>query len=243
MAPVQDLARCAACAGEARMRGAEQAGFWVQCMRCKARTGRAETQAGAAALWLIKAPQLAPYERVMPVLLAPNRQSAGKDDDRPDVLELLARLLVPGSYRVPVAGRSTKHGMQPADVAGALGMVKVPLNRTTALAVTQRQPRGAARITTQAYSAIARLVRQLPGAPLDLARAEDRHRLRIVIYDAAFELIWPEKRTPYGGLAKAAKMRKQAYIAVHKAATATLQQALTEARRELASRLYGTLAD
>ncbi|GEM_PF-1002944 len=62
--------------------------------------------------------------------------------------------------------------------------------------------------------------------PLDLGKPADRWRLRLVIYDAAHELVWPERRQSFAGLAKSAKMRKGNYIKGHKFASAVLQEAL-----------------
>lgn len=84
---------------------------------------------------------------------------------------------------------------------------------------------------------VIRAVRDQRPVPLDLHAPADRWRLRIAIYDAAFELVHPERRRPYGELAKAAKMRKEAYIVVHRCATSVLQEALSEGRTEFKKRL------
>ena len=53
-------------------------------------------------------------------------------------LEMLAMLLVSGSYRVPGEGRSTKDALRAHDVAGAIGMVRNRLGKQVALAVARR---------------------------------------------------------------------------------------------------------
>lgn len=154
-------------------------------------------------------------------------------------LEMLAMLLVSGSYRVPVAGRSTKDALRAHDVAAAIGMVKNKLGKQVALAVVRRGgPVEIARIARLAYRpTVAKLLLQ-SGWLLDLHAPADRWRLRIVVYDAAHELVWPERRQPWHVMAKAAKMRRATYQQVHRVATAVLQEAMTEAGEELRVRLF-----
>lgn len=161
--------------------------------------------------------------------------------DPRDALELMARLLVSGGYRIPTEGRGTGTPMRASDIAGAVGlMADSQLAKQTALAVATRADAVAtARITRLAYREVIIAVRKQVPRPLNLKEGADRHRLRLVTFDAAHELIWPERRRPYGLLAKDAKMRKAAYIAVHKCATSVLQQALNEGRSEFERRLFG----
>lgn len=148
-----------------------------------------------------------------------------------DPLELLARLLVGGSYRVPVEGRSTLAPLGSSDIAGAVAYMQDPLEKHTALAVATRMgPQAVARLTLMAYRSVAQAVRVARPRPLDLSVPADRWRLRLVIYDAAHELVWPERRQPYAALAKAARMRKGSYILAHKCATSVLQGALNGGR-------------
>ncbi len=60
--------------------------------------------------------------------------------ERPDPLELIARFLVPGSYRVPVEGRSSRSGLRTSDVAAAVGYMREPLGRQAAVGVATRAP-------------------------------------------------------------------------------------------------------
>ncbi|MET4572457.1 hypothetical protein ABIA68_001291 [Stenotrophomonas rhizophila] len=148
-----------------------------------------------------------------------------------DPLELLARLLVGGSYRVPVEGRSTLAPLGSSDIAGAVAYMQDPLEKHTALAVATRVgPESIARLTLLSYRQVARAIRDLRPRPLDLSKPADRWRLRLVIYDAAYELVWPERRQTWAALAKSAKMRKGNYIDVHKCATSVLQAALNGGR-------------
>ncbi len=148
-----------------------------------------------------------------------------------DPLELLARLLVGGSYRVPVEGRSTLAPLRSSDIAGAVAYMQDPLEKHTALAVATRMgPPAVARLTLMAYRNVAQAVRAARPRPLDLSLPADRWRLRLVIYDAAHELVWPEQRQTWAKLAKAAKMRKSTYIQVHTCATSVLQAALNGGR-------------
>jgi hypothetical protein len=159
--------------------------------------------------------------------------------DPRDPLELLARLLVGGSYKVPVEGRSTRPTMDAASIAGAVGYMEDGLEKNTALAVaTRASPKQVAAVSRMAYRQVARAVKQMRPRPLDLSEAADRWRLRIVVYDAAFELVYPEKRKPYAALAKEAKMRRVAYTELHKVTTSILQSALNAGRSSFAAKLF-----
>lgn len=161
-------------------------------------------------------------------------------NDPRDALELIARVLVGGSYRVPTEGRSTRPTLQSADIAAAVGMMDDGLAASTAVAVATRSasPAAVAQITWQAYWRVARLVRRQRPRPLELRLPADRWRLRLVTYDAAIELIWPERRRPYADLAKSAKMRKSTYMQVHRCASSELHAALNDGRREFRKRLF-----
>lgn len=159
--------------------------------------------------------------------------------DGRDVLELIARLLVGGSYRVPVEGTGTKAGLQSSEIAAAVGYMEDNLNKHTALAVATRADTPAiGRLSNLAYRRIVTHVRHMRPPALDLGKPADRWRLRIVVFDAAHELVWPERRQNFGELARAAKMRKGNYIRTHHLATSVLQAALNEGRTELGKRLF-----
>ncbi|HEY1033991.1 MAG TPA: hypothetical protein VGE09_03305 [Pseudoxanthomonas sp.] len=162
-------------------------------------------------------------------------------DARPDALELMGRMLVGSSYRVPVVGKGTKPGLQATDIAGAAGLMTTRLGREVALAVSTRADRQAvAVVAMHAYGRLARTVlRMRPPRALDLRSAADRWRLRMIAFDAAMELVHPERRQPYQALARASKMRKADYIRVHQAITAELQELMNNASREFGGRLWG----
>jgi hypothetical protein len=174
------------------------------------------------------------------VRLAPVRRGTSSDEPTRDPIELIAKTLVSSSYRVPVEGRGSKPGLQMTDVAAAIGMMRNRLAREVALAVVQRVEEG--RIAQLVGMARRRVLLQVLAQrpqPLNMMSPADRHRLRIVIFDAALELVWPERRQPFAARARAAKMRKHSYMVVHKCATSALQEALNEARRELNVNLFG----
>lgn len=161
--------------------------------------------------------------------------------DPRDPLELISRLLVGSSYRVPVEGTGTKSGLQAVDVAGAVGYMEDPLAGRVSVAVaTRAEAPEIARVSAAAYRRVARTIRMLKTRPLTLAEPADRWRLRMVIYDVATELVWPERRRPLKDLAKATKMRLGTYCLVHKVAMAELQSALNEGRRDFARRLWSS---
>lgn len=160
--------------------------------------------------------------------------------DERDALELMARFLVGGGYRVPVAGTGTKPGLLCTDIAGAVGYMRDPLAREIALSVATRADKLAiARVSTRAYHRLCRAVRMMRPPVLKLRNAGDRWRVRMIVYDALTELVNPEQRRPYRELAKDTKMRAANYTRVHQAVTAELQQLMNEAREEFAKRLWG----
>ena len=237
---------CTNCAGDRpRVRMAKRASVWISCMDCMARTvsvevvdnDRAAAIEHAWRLWR-RQPLIAP-----PVVRppgAPARLQRRSSRDEADPLELLARLLVPSSYRVPVEGRSSRPGMMMTDVAAALGFMRDRLAKAVAIAtVTRADEAYIARLTELARWRVRREVLMQRPVPLKLSQPADRWKLRLALFDAAHELVWPEKRTPYGVLAKRSKMRKQDYIVVHRCATHVLQEALNEARGELKKKLTG----
>ena len=72
--------------------------------------------------------------------------------DPRDPLELMARLLVGSSYKVPVEGRSTRPVMGSADIAGAVGYMADSLEKHTALAVaTRANPQQIAALSKMVY--------------------------------------------------------------------------------------------
>lgn len=167
------------------------------------------------------------------------RRSLAPHSDERDVLELVARMLVPGGYRVPVAGRSSRPGLQPSDIAAALGTMRGRLERETALAVATRAGEGEiARLTNRAYRRALVQVGRMRPAPLDLEEGADRWRLRLVLYDAAYELVWPEWGSLASDAARRIKMRKADYLDIKRVCTSVLQEALSDARRQFGRRLF-----
>lgn len=245
MRPVDSVV-CSNCAGDRpRVRMDKRSSVWISCTGCMARTvsvevvdnARAEAIEHAWRLWR-REPLIAP-----PVVRpegTPARLQRRSAKDEADPLELLARLLVPSSYRVPVEGRSSRPGMTMADIAAALGFMRDRLAKAVAIAVATRADEAyIARLTELARWRVRREVLTQRPVPLKLSQPADRWKLRLALFDAAHELVWPEKRTPYGLLAKRTKMRKADYIVVHRCATHVLQEALNNARVELKKKLRG----
>lgn len=161
--------------------------------------------------------------------------------DERDPLELLARLMVGGSYRIPVGGTGTKGGLQSSEIAAAVGYITDPLQREIAMAVSGRAgAQQTARLAQNVYRRCARAVRMMrPPRALKLHLPADRWRLRMVIYDVATELVWPERQRPIAELAKDTKMRRSEYARLHKVVKADLQELLNGARTEFKQRLFG----
>ncbi|MBB4126238.1 hypothetical protein GGR77_001528 [Xanthomonas translucens] len=215
----------------------------LHCVTCAARTNE---YAGEHAVWLAEAAwaRMPPWREAggRPAAEQPARGGAETETgDERDPLELIARMLVGGGYRVPVAGRSTKGTLTSGDIAGALAMMHDPVERAAACAVATRADGVAiAGLAIQALRTVEDHLRASDAKGLALSEPADRWRLRLVIHAAAEELVWPERRRPYTVLAKEAKMRVASYMGVHKVAVQALQSALNGGRREFAKRLFSS---
>lgn len=161
--------------------------------------------------------------------------------DGADALELIARFSGRTSFRVPVEGRGSAPLLMASDVAAAVGMMKDRLARETAVTVVSRPGDHAiARLSLLAYRDVARAVRLQVPRPLDLRKAEDRWRLRMVLFVATRELAYPAADRPtFATLAKETKMRKATYMLVHRCATHVLEDAYNRARNNFKNLLRG----
>lgn len=160
-----------------------------------------------------------------------------------DPLELIARMLVGGSFRLPADGRGSAQPLTSADVAGAVGMMRDPVAKQAVLAVARRGE--GASLVALGRAAARRMMRQVSQerragarAALRLDDPADRWRMRLVLQDAVNDLVWPEARAAAQDAAKAVKMRKADYLWVYSVATSTLRQALEDGRQEFKVRLF-----
>jgi len=176
----------------------------------------------------------------MPARAGANKTKLPGPEVTRDPLELLARMVVSGSYRLPVEGRATLAPLSSADVAGALGMMRDPLAKAAALAVALRaEGVDLARFGQLALQRVVRSLHHHDGqVRLRLDSPADRWRLRLVLQDAADDLVWPERKRPSVEAARAVKMRKGDYLLVYKIAAGTVRQALEDGRREFRIRLF-----
>lgn len=160
--------------------------------------------------------------------------------ERPSPLELVARIVGTSSYRVPIEGKGTKQTLCTSDITAAVGYMSDPVERQMVLATaTRAESAEVARVAVLAYRRVARVVRQRPEHLLDLRLGADRWRLRLVVYDAAMHLVWPERRRPMNDLAKAAKMRGSSYRTVYRCASAVLQEVLNNGTDSFRTAMWG----
>ncbi|MCU1129259.1 hypothetical protein JAK70_01230 [Stenotrophomonas maltophilia] len=160
-----------------------------------------------------------------------------------DPLELIARMLVGSSFREPSDGRSTTQPLTSADIAGAVGLMRDPVAKQAVVAVALRGQ--GVSLASLGRSLARRVMRQIQwdrrygaGPVLRMDEPADRWRMRLVLQDAVNDLVWPERKVAAQNAAKAAKMRKGAYLRVYAIATATLRQALDDGRQEFKVRLF-----
>lgn len=242
------LTGCGNCGGSrvrCRVRGGQSSRCSAQvvCSSCGAQSALfvgPRAQQDAADAWARQPYYLPPAAQVHPK--RPGSANLERDLQR-DPLELVARMLVGGSFRLPTEGRSSRQLLTSADVAGAVGLMRDPVAKQAVLAVARRGE--GASLVALGRAAARRMMRQVshrnrggetPALRLD--DAADRWRMRLVLQDAVNDLVWPEGRVAARDAAKAVKMRKGDYLQVYAIAAATLKQALEDGRQEFKVRLF-----
>ncbi len=247
-APAVDLTPCGNCGSEeVRMRARGSAGSrrtaQVVCARCSAHGELcigADAEDQAARAWGHK-PHVLPAQPAAKV--ARGRVPVPEPTLVRDPLELIARMLVGGSFREPSDGRSTMPPLTAADIAGAVGMMRDSVAKQAVLAVALRGQ--GVSLSSLGRSLARRVMRQIQWqrragakAALRMDSPADRWRMRLVLQDAVNDLVWPEGKIAAQDAAKAAKMRKGEYLRVYGIAAATLRQALEDGRKEFSGRVF-----
>ncbi|MBU2049646.1 MAG: hypothetical protein KKH61_11790 [Gammaproteobacteria bacterium] len=235
---------CANCGGIAKLQANRaRTRIWIGCTVCPANTGwfdGDDAPQRALSAWG-RLPPLVPALPPTARSAAPGVAAARGSADGRDALELLARMLVSGGYRVPTEGRSTLPTLSSADIAAAVGLMRDRVAKDTVVAVATRADGAAlARLSLPVYRRVARALRDDPMVRLKQDQPADRWRVRLVIHDAVRDLVWPERRAPAGVAAKAARMRKGDYLRVHRLAYSTLLEALDRGRGEFHQKLFST---
>lgn len=152
--------------------------------------------------------------------------------EKPEVVEMLARLVTGTSWREPWHTGGGHGAICQADIAAALGMIRDRVSREIVYAVVTRPERpGIERVADIVHPRVEYAIKDAGEARtgLRLDRDEDRYRARLITRDAMTEFVFPERRVPYRRLAANAKMRAASYAAAHKLTTSTIQQAYDEA--------------
>lgn len=248
-APAAALTPCGNCGSdEVRMRARRSSSSrrtaQVVCARCSAQSELfvgADAEAQAAKAWGHKhhAPLAPTAARVVR-----DRVPVPEPTLQRDPLELIARMLVGGSFREPSDGRSTMQPLTAADISSAVGMMRDPFAKQAVVAVALRGQ--GVSLASLGRTLARRVMREIQCEHKNLAKPAlrwdepaDRWRLRLVLQDAVNDLVWPDRKGTAQEAAKAAKMRKGAYLWVYALATAALRQALEDGRQEFKGRLFG----
>lgn len=162
-----------------------------------------------------------------------------------DPLELIARMLVGSSFREPSEGRSTMQPLTSADIAGAVGLMRDPIAKQAVVAVALRGQ--GMSLASLRRSLARRVMRQIQwdrrngaGPVLRMEEPADRWQMRLVLQDAVNDLVWPERKVAAQDAAKAAKMRKAAYLRGYAIAISALRQALDDGRKEFRAKLFSS---
>ncbi|WP_323157263.1 hypothetical protein [Stenotrophomonas maltophilia] len=247
-APAADLMPCGNCGSDEvrmRLRGSVSSRRTAQvvCARCSAQSELcvgADAEAKAAKAWGHKhhAPPAPPAARVVR-----DRVPVPEPTLQRDPLELIARMLVGGSFREPSNGRSSIQPLAAADISGAVGMMRDSMGKQVVMAVALRGQ--GVSLSSLGRSLARRVMRQIQWQRSSSAKPAlrmddpaDRWRMRLVLQDAMNDLVWPEGKIAAQDAAKAAKMRKADYLRVYGIAAATLRQALEDGRSEFSARVF-----
>ncbi len=247
--PESSLSPCGNCgSGQVRCRerggGASKQSAQIVCIHCGARGQLCvgADAAGQAARDWGRNPCTVPAMTVERTLRG--RAPAPEPTLQRDPLELIARMVVGGSFREPSDGRSTMQPLTSADVAGAVGLMRDPVAKQAVVAVALRGQ--GVSLASLGRSLTRRVMRQIQwerrngaGPALRMDEPADRWRMRLVLQDAVNDLVWPERKVVAQEAAKAAKMRKGNYLRVYAIAAASLRQALEDGRQEFSGRLFG----
>jgi len=246
--PVQGMKACGNCGSDdvrVRARGSVDSCRTAQvvCARCGA---RGESHVGTdAEVLAVRAWAQKPFSMPPPPLVSAARGRVPVPDPtmQRDPLELIARMLVGGSFREPSDGRSTIPPLTAADIAGAVGMMRDSVAKQAVLAVALRGQ--GVSLSSLGRSLARRVMRQIQWQrrlgtkpALRMEDPADRWRMRLVLQDAVNDLVWPEGKMAAQDAAKAAKMRKGEYLRVYGIAAATLRQALEDGRKEFSGRVF-----
>lgn len=249
-APMVNLTPCGNCGSDdVRMRARGSAGSrrtaQVVCSRCSAQSELCvgvDAEAQAAKEWGHRphVPPAAPATMVVRGRLPVPEPTLQRDP-----LELIARMLVGGSFREPSDGRSTMPPLTAADVSGAVGMMRDSVAKQAVMAVALRGH--GVSLSSLGRSLTRRVMRQIQwqrrsGAKpaLRMEDPADRWRMRLVLQDAVNDLVWPEEKISAQDAAKAAKMRKGDYLRIYGIAAAMLRQALEDGRKEFSGRVFNS---
>ncbi|WP_285315265.1 hypothetical protein [Stenotrophomonas maltophilia] len=247
-AAAADLTPCGNCGSDEvrmRVRGSASSRRTAQvvCARCSAQSELyvgADAEAQADKAWGHK-PHVPPAPPA--VGLVRGRMPMPEPTLQRDPLELIARMLVGGSFREPSNGRSTMQPLTAADISGAVGMMRDSVAKQAVLAVALRGQ--GVSLSSLGRSLARRVMRQIQWQRRSDAKPvlrmddpADRWRMRLVLQDAVNDLVWPEGKIPAQQAAKAVKMRKGDYLRVYGIAAATLRQALDDGRKEFSGRVF-----
>jgi hypothetical protein len=165
---------------------------------------------------------------------SPGRAAEPFTNEPKGPLELLGALAGQTTYRVPAYQHDTP---PPLVIAGALGMVKNRLGGLLAEGVATRNAALIAPIVRAAFKRSVHRVANAPPRDMNSKALADRWRMRVVLFDAVSDLMFPERQLSIPEAAKRSKMRRSTYLDLYSIISSELAEQLGYALGEFKKRM------
>jgi len=161
--------------------------------------------------------------------------------DRREPLEILAMLAGRTNFpRIRGEALRAQQPITPLDVAHALAQASDTLGSSMGVAIACEREQEWGRVHELSYVPLLGELQQQRAFP-DIVQSAKRFRVRIVLYDAFRDLIWPARREPIRVAAKEAGIDKNAYGFLHHHVTSFLHARANTAARDACEYLFSMI--
>lgn len=158
-------------------------------------------------------------------------------NDRPEPIEILARMAGRTSFRTPKTPGATAVPVTPLDIAHAIATVPDKLGAAMAMAMACQRPVEWPRVEELGHPRLLAHLRRQKESP-GIVDGANVFRARIALFDAFQDLISPALARPLSAAARAARMRRQQYRWLLNEAAAFLEAAANTAAADAVRYLF-----